>query len=358
MTGPRIRPRAGGALALLAVAATVFLLFTALGVGESSHRRPASSAAPAPHYVTFSLEAPHVRSSYENVPSGAIAPVFPSARVKLGPAAFVQPIARYRAYAGAQLTAMQVPIANLQRALAANDRPAAEAAWSAAFARYLRLGAVYLAGELATLNAQIDGTPGGLPGGVADPRFAGLHEIEYGLWTGRSPASLTAEAAALSHAVGRLRVALPHVSITPLEYATRAHEILEDAQRDLLSGTDVPWSGEGVTGTAAGLAATEEVLATLHPFLISEDGTENGEPPIGPAIETELAQLRRTLSALARTHGGRLPTNAQLTGAEAERLDGALGGALEALSTVPGELESEPVLPTPAIPASAERIDP
>ena len=51
----------------------------------------------------------------------------------------------------------------------------------------------------------------------------------------------------------RLAAVLPHAPLTPLEYATRAHEILEDAMRDLLSGTDVPWSGEGVLATDAGL---------------------------------------------------------------------------------------------------------
>ena len=37
--------------------------------------------------------------------------------------------------------------------------------------------------------------------------------------------------------------------------------------RDLLSGTDVPWSGEGVLGASAGLAATRELLRTLSPLL-------------------------------------------------------------------------------------------
>ena len=55
--------------------------------------------------------------------------------------------------------------------------------------------------------------------------------------------------------VHRLSGVLAKVSIEPLEYATRAHEILEDAARDLLSGTDVPWSGEGVLATNAGLAS-------------------------------------------------------------------------------------------------------
>ena len=73
-------------------------------------------------------------------------------------------------------------------------------------------------------------------------------------------------------AVARLRRDLPSVSITPLEYATRAHEILEDAQRDLLSGADVPWSGEGLLATDAGLEATKEVVSTLRGLLIRSGG--------------------------------------------------------------------------------------
>ncbi|MDQ6777837.1 MAG: hypothetical protein M3071_16860 [Actinomycetota bacterium] len=72
-------------------------------------------------------------------------------------------------------------------------------------------------GLFGTLDREIDGMPGSLPGGTASPAFR-------------------------------------------LEYATRAHEILEDAQRDLLTEMDVRWSGEGVLGTAAGLAATNEVV--------------------------------------------------------------------------------------------------
>ena len=47
--------------------------------------------------------------------------------------------------------------------------------------------------------------------------------------------------AARSSDVGDLQhVDCPGCTSTPLDYATRAHEILEDAQRDLMSGTDVP----------------------------------------------------------------------------------------------------------------------
>ena len=70
-----------------------------------------------------------------------------------------------------------------------------------------------------------------------------------------------------------LRHVLPRIEIDPLNYATRAHEILEDAQRDFLSGVDVRWSGAGVLGTAAGIAATNELIQTLTRLLEGRDNT-------------------------------------------------------------------------------------
>ena len=152
----------------------------------------------------------------------------------------------------------------------------------------------------------------------------------------------------------RLREVLPGTSITPLEYATRAHEILEDAQRDLLSGADVPWSGEGPLATMAGLEATEEVIGTLKPLLLGEEGD------LGTfrLVRDELAVLRSAMVSIAAAHGGRLPTNGELSQSQAVLLDATLGGALEALSQVPGRLEVEtPFRPAP-IPSRDVRIDP
>ena len=84
-----------------------------------------------------------------------------------------------------------------------------EAAWRAAYTTYLHLGAVYLVGPVATLNQEIDGTANGLEGGVSNPHFAGLHKIEYGLWTGASPRSLVGTVDRLEGAVGRLRAIVP-----------------------------------------------------------------------------------------------------------------------------------------------------
>ncbi len=158
-------------------------------------------------------------------------------------------------------------------------------------------------------------------------------------------------AATLQTDVIKLQRILPSVRIAPLDYATRAHEILEDAVRDLLSGTDVRWSGAGVLGTAAAVAATTEVVRTLAPVLGQREG-------VLAVVDTELRGLRGTLTSIKRSHGGTLPTTAQLTQDESERLDASVGQALEGLAQVPGALETVNATQPPAIPAADARTDP
>jgi iron uptake system EfeUOB component EfeO/EfeM len=332
----------------------VFFLFTAFGVGERSHAVRSEPAAPAP-LANYTERSPHVASSLAitgvqgEVRGAAQTP--PSELSPLPSSAFEEPVAEYRAYAVRQLALMEGQVTDLEHALAGNDRAAAQNAWRSAYASYMRLGAVYLAGQVATLNQRINGNPGGLQGGAASPQFTGLHQIEYGLWGTTAPRALLGSAHQLRVNVHELKGLLPRVSITPLEYATRAHEILEDAVRDLLSGTDVPRSGEGVLATDAGLDATEEVFQTLRPLL---KGREN----VTSIVPTGLASLRSAMATLAATHGGQLPSNGELTQEQTELLDSRLGGALEALAQVPGALEAEPTPQIPSIPVHDERIDP
>ena len=179
--------------------------------------------------------------------------------------AFRAPVAAYKAYSGQQLKLMESDITRLSTELTAGDRAAAKDAWRDAFADYLTLGAVYLEGPVADLDQAIDGNPGGLKGGTASPQFTGLHRIEFGLWTGASLASLEPYARRLASDVVELRRILPRVQVDPLDYATRAHEILEDAVRDLLDGTDVPGAARECSARASGVAATTEVIKTLAP---------------------------------------------------------------------------------------------
>ncbi|MFZ1155798.1 MAG: EfeM/EfeO family lipoprotein, partial [Solirubrobacteraceae bacterium] len=256
--------------------------------------------------------------------------------------AFAKPVAAYKLYAERWTTIAEHDAQTLQGALAADQSRSAESAWLATWSAYLHLGAVY--GLFGTLNQAIDGMPGGLPGGSKDPSFTGFHRIEMGLWTGARPRSLVSLTARLSRDLAHLHKTLPSVQISPLEYATRAHEILEDAQRDLLSGVDVPWSGEGVLGTAAGLAATREVFHTLEPLLQGRDDTE-------AVVRSELLLLSAAIAHIRHSHRN-WPTLVKLTMREREQLDGTLAGALGALEQLPGTLETQAPTPTPTLPSA------
>jgi high-affinity iron transporter len=343
------------AVAAVFVALAAFLAVTTLGAGRHQARQAASAPYTLTPFASYEARAPHVLSttvvdSDQGAVQGAAATP-PSTLPPLPASVFNGPTAQYRTYAVGQLGLMESQLQRLQSALAANDRAGAQVVWRAAYVSYLHLGAVYLVGPLATLNQAIDGNAGGLPGGTASPRFTGLHRIEYGLWTSTEPRALLGQAGQLKRNVRRLRDVLGKVSIAPLEYATRAHEILEDAARDLLSGADVPWSKEGVLATNAGLQATEEVIATLNPLLVGREDTI-------PIVRTELAALRSAIASLAAAHDGHLPSNEQLTQTQAELLDGTLGGTLEALSQVPGALETELPPQVPQIPKRDVRIEP
>lgn len=367
------RPAAWAVLPLVA-AVVAFVAFTILN-GNGGSPAPAATKAP---YADYNEQSPHVASRLRLVATPGTGAAQSSLGIPtdsdettspvklapgqelppLAPAQFTAPVAAYKQYSEQQLATMEGEVARLTDALRSGDRARSQAAWRTVFARYLRLGAVYLEGPLADLNDAIDGIPGGLPGGADNPHFTGLHRIEYGLWTGQPPTSLAVFSVQMAADVRRMRAVLPKVTLDPADYATRAHEILEDAVRDLLSGADVPWSAEGVLGTYAGLQATEAVMNTLKPVLNTTaivQGYSAPEQRSSATVDADLAGLSGVLKSLAAGNGGVMPTTRQLTQAQTERLDGAVGQALEGLAQVPDMLETSLPPRTPQIPKSARR---
>jgi iron uptake system EfeUOB component EfeO/EfeM len=366
LSSPRTLPAAKpgvwilGAIIVLAACA---LLGSALAPDGSSKARPFSVSQLAPKSTPNPLAGRLSKVYGTNIPASRygtevadledagtnLAGEQVSELSPIAPGAFGAPESEYRAYAQRWIANASSGAASLQRALLAGNRAAAEHAWGVTWSDYLHLGAVY--GLFGEQNQAIDGTPGVLPGGAADSRFVGLHRIEMGLWTGQRLASLVGYNELLEADLQHLHGVVAHVRFTPLEYATRSHEIIEDAQRDLLSGMDVPWSGEGVLGAAAGLAATEEVFHTLEPLISGRENTQ-GE------VRSELLMLSGVLAAIERRHHGSYPSLAELGSYEHEQLNGYVAGALSALEQMPGVLETETRPPVPKLPrpSPAERV--
>lgn len=257
----------------------------------------------------------------------------------LPPRRFERPVREYKVYAHDWIERTIRDAKGLGATLAAGgSRAEAERAWEKAWGDYMHLGADY--GLFGELEEELDGTAGGPETSLSDPGFVGFRRLEWGLWTGRPLRSLSGYDHRLVTDLIRLREAVPGVEIDALDYATRGHEIIEDAQRDLMSGTDVPWSHQGVLGTAAALASVEEVFHTLKPLLSGRENTE-GE------VENWLVRLHDLFASLRRH--GRYPSLDQMGEREHERFNGYVAGALSALQMVPSTLETEPYKPPPSI---------
>jgi iron uptake system EfeUOB component EfeO/EfeM len=251
---------------------------------------------------------------------------------------FVKPVQEYKSYAHGWIERTIKDAKALGATLSGGSRADARRAWESAWGDYMHLGAD--CGLFGELEEQLDGTAGGPRTSPSDPDFVGFRRLEWGLWTGRPLRSLTLYGHRLVADLVHLRAAVPGVEIDALDYATRGHEIIEDAQRDLLSGMDVPWSHQGVLGTASALASVEEVFHTLKPLLSGRENTE-------AEVESWLIRLHGEFASLRRD--GAYPSLTQLSEAEHEQLNGYVAGALSALQMVPSTLETELYKAPPSI---------
>jgi hypothetical protein len=253
-------------------------------------------------------------------------------------ARFKKPVKEYKAYAHVWIGRTIKDAEALEAALSGSSRADAQRAWETAWGDYMHLGADY--GLFGKLEEELDGTAGGPETSPSNADFVGFRRLEWGLWTGRPLHSLARYDHRLIADLGRLRAAVPGVEIDPLHYATRGHEIIEDAQRDLMSGMDVPWSHQGVLGTAAALVSVEEVFHTLKPLLSGRENTE-GE------VEYWLLRLHGLFASMR--HHDNYPTLTQMGTEEHERFNGYVAGALGALEMVPSTLETELYKAPPSI---------
>jgi high-affinity iron transporter len=240
----------------------------------------------------------------------------------------------YQQYAAQKLAGLLSAVAVLRRDLRHGDLQSARAAWLVAQLAWERVGASY--DSFGPRGIAIDGLPDGLPQGVHDPSFTGLHRIEYGLWHHQGSAALLPVADGLVADITDLRTHLRSDDVTgdPTNLPLRAHEILEDALRDHLSGIDDEGAGAGYAETYADLQVTRVVLSELRELIASRASD------LMPTLDREIRDLGQAL--LASRTGARWPTPATITLSQRQGIDAAIGALLESLSRVPDLLEVPP----------------
>jgi iron uptake system EfeUOB component EfeO/EfeM len=262
----------------------------------------------------------------------AVSGNIPTAR----PADFDRPIATYRRHVRSRLTAMLGAVDDLSAAVARGDAAGARRAWLAADASYESIGAAY--GAFGDLDAAINGRPGGLQGGVDASDFTGLHRIELALWGRNDLPNAAAAVRRLRTDVRALRKQIGSITIEPLDYALRSHEVLEDSLQLQLAGVANRWSESQLTALRANVEGTEVVYGSLRAMV------RRRNPGVAARADSALTSLRRVLRDLEQPGGG-LPRWSELSQRQQERVNGLTAGAAERLAYVPDIVDPRPPRP-------------
>jgi iron uptake system component EfeO len=211
----------------------------------------------------------------------------------------------------------------LRADLGRGDVAAARRDWLPAHLDYERLGAAYNA--FGAADAEINGLPDGLPGGVADPKFTGFHRLEYGLWHGQSAGALVPVADALITAERGLQTSFPN-TLDPTDVSIRAHEITENTVQFTLTGRDNLGSDSSLATARANLDGTKAMLNLLRPLLTPRYSGL-------PKLDTLLTTTDQDLAGL-RQADGTYPALVALPSATRERVDGDFSQLSEQLAPV------------------------
>ena len=240
----------------------------------------------------------------------------------------------YQAYAARQLAALAGAVTRIRADLRRDDLAAARRDWLAAQLAWERVGASY--NSFGDAGVAVAGLPDGLPGGVHDKNFTGLHRLEYGLWHGQDSAALLPVVNRLARDVATVRKNLTSADIAgdPTNLPLRAHEILEDALRDHLSGIDDQGGGAAYAETYADQQATRAVLGELSPLISAR------APNLLPTAQAQLDVLQQAL--LSTRAGGQWQSPDATPLAARQRVNAAIGALMETLSSVPDLLEIPP----------------
>jgi iron uptake system EfeUOB component EfeO/EfeM len=252
------------------------------------------------------------------------------------PAEYRAPIRAYRAHVSRQLARMAADVERMRGAIATGDLAGARSAWRAANARYQTIGAAY--GAFGELDRAVDGTPAGLPGGVRDRHFTGLHRVELALFGRGSLADARPAADGLARVLARMRASLSHLEIDPLEYSLRAHEVLEDTLHLQLTGRSSPWSGAAYDAVEANLRGTRVVLRTLTPMIDARSGGARRQ------AQRSLTSLAGALEQLRRRHAG-YPVLSATPRRERELIAARVAAAAESLAAIPELIDPRPPRP-------------
>jgi iron uptake system component EfeO len=227
------------------------------------------------------------------------------------------PVAKaYSAWVSSRLPALRQQVAAVAADAEEGDLPGARRDWLTAHTTYETLGAAY--GAFGDLGDRIDGLP--------RAGLTGFHLVESQLWHGGSAGDVAVSAGSMVADIDQLQATFADAQLDPGDVALRAHEIVEDAIEDALTGATDAGSGSELATVDANLTGAAAALAPLHDIL-ADRYDRLGE------TEQSVADAQHLVESYRAADGTWAPLGA-LDRPARERVDAALSHAAELLAPV------------------------
>lgn len=293
----------------------VYLDLESIGAGAHAHARVALGSG---RYRFVCLPAD---ADPANGPTVKVGPAPPGTALTPGMvpvtrADLIPPAKAYGAWVGSRLPALRQQVAAVAADAEEGDSAAAKRDWLTAHTTYETLGAAY--GAFGAAGDAIDGLPG--------HGLTGFHAVESPLFSGAAAAAVVGPAQQLVSDVDTLLAQFPKAQIDPGDMGLRAHEIVEDAIRDVLAGAADAGSGTELATIDANLSGAAQALAPLHDLLASRY-------PELAATQRSIASTQQLVEGFRGADGTWTRLSA-LTTAQREHVDAALSETAELLAPV------------------------
>jgi iron uptake system component EfeO len=232
-------------------------------------------------------------------------------------------VQNYQQYVKSQTATLVDQTAAFVAAVKAGDAAQAKSLFPQARTYYERIEPV--AESFGDLDPKIDAREDDVEQGAT---WTGFHRLEKDIWSGADLKADAAVADQLTADVAALKTKVDGLTLTPLELANGAKELLDEVAASKVTGEEDRYSHTDLWDFQANVEGSKAAVAALRPFLDERD------PTLGPKLDERFAAVQKELNPHRSGDGFVVYTT--LNPAQVKALSDAVNGLAEPISTVAG----------------------
>jgi iron uptake system component EfeO len=227
----------------------------------------------------------------------------------------------YQQYVKSQVATLVDRTGAFVAAVKAGDTAQAKTLYPQARTYYERIEPV--AESFGDLDPKIDAREDNVEQGTP---WTGFHRLEKDLWSGVKPNAAVADQ--LNADVAALKTKVDGLTLTPLELANGAKELLDEVAASKVTGEEDRYSHTDLWDFQANVEGSKAAVAALRPFL------DEKNPALGPKLDEKFAAVQKELNQYRSGDG--FVTYTDLKPPQVKALSDALNGLAEPVSQVAG----------------------